>query len=112
MSDVAVAEPAAEAPIQAFTVTLIIRRFDPEVDAEPPAAADIFGRGIGASQQDDRFFEAWLKKVGDGWNTPAGRDIIWRSRSAAVPALLGTIIADAKTPSAERLRYFRAFDAV
>src|ERR1700738_323170 len=35
MSDVAAAEPAAEAPIQAFTVTLIIRRFDPEVDAEP-----------------------------------------------------------------------------
>ena len=31
----AVAEAPAEAPIQAFTVTLIIRRFDPEVDAEP-----------------------------------------------------------------------------
>jgi succinate dehydrogenase / fumarate reductase iron-sulfur subunit len=31
----AVSPGAAEAPIEAFTVTLIIRRFDPEVDAEP-----------------------------------------------------------------------------
>ncbi|HEU4807177.1 MAG TPA: 2Fe-2S iron-sulfur cluster-binding protein, partial [Homoserinimonas sp.] len=29
------AAPVPEAPIQSFTVTLIIRRFDPEVDAEP-----------------------------------------------------------------------------
>src|SRR5690554_7078189 len=29
------AAPVPEAPIQSFTVTLIIRRFDPEVDSEP-----------------------------------------------------------------------------
>ena len=27
--------PAAEAPIQSFTVTFLIRRFDPDVDTEP-----------------------------------------------------------------------------
>ena len=27
-------------------------------------------------------FDAWLAKVGGNWNTPAGRDIIWRLRSA------------------------------
>jgi succinate dehydrogenase / fumarate reductase iron-sulfur subunit len=27
--------PAPEAPIESFTVTLIIRRFDPDVDTEP-----------------------------------------------------------------------------
>jgi putative membrane-bound dehydrogenase-like protein len=66
--------------------------------------------GLAADRNEDAFFDAWRKRVGDNWNAPAGRDIIWRSRSAAVPALLATIIADARTPAAERLRYFRAFD--
>src|SRR5262245_9208933 len=42
--------------------------------------------GIGADQQEDAFFGAWLTKVGNNWNTPAGRDIIWRSRSKQAPA--------------------------
>jgi putative membrane-bound dehydrogenase-like protein len=68
--------------------------------------------GIGADKQEDRFFEAWLAMVGDNWNTPAGRDIIWRSRSVKAPALLVKIIADKNTPEPERARYFRALDFI
>src|SRR5690606_14967916 len=35
MSTVVTENPAVEAAIQPFTVTLIIRRFDPDVDEEP-----------------------------------------------------------------------------
>lgn len=66
--------------------------------------------GIGAALNEDACFEAWAKKAGDGWNTPAGRDIVWRSRSAKALPFLVKIIKDAKTPEAEQARYMRAFD--
>lgn len=68
--------------------------------------------GIGAFQQDDRFFSAWLDKVGPQWNTPAGRDIVWRLRSTKTPALLVKLIADKSIPEKEKQRYFRALDFV
>ena len=37
--------------------------------------------GIGADQNWDAFLDAYLSKVGDQWNSPVGRDIIWRSRA-------------------------------
>ena len=66
--------------------------------------------GIAADQQWDRYLAAWLKKTGEEWNTPAGRDVIWRSRAKATPALLAKIIQDEKTPAEVQPRYFRAFD--
>jgi len=33
--------------------------------------------GIGANRQWDPFLDAWLAQVGDKWNTPAGRDVIF-----------------------------------
>ena len=66
--------------------------------------------GIGADRQEDAFFAAWLKLVGTNWNTPAGRDIIWRSRSSEAPAYLTKIILDPNTSETERDRCFRAFD--
>jgi putative membrane-bound dehydrogenase-like protein len=68
--------------------------------------------GIGAATQDERFFDAWLKKVGDKWNTPAGRDIVWRIRSPKAPALLVKIIKNPATPKEERDRYIRALDFI
>ncbi len=65
--------------------------------------------GIGADQQWDRFFDAWLLKVGDAWNTPAGRDIIWRARTPKACSYLAQIIAQTATEE-EQYRYFRAFD--
>jgi hypothetical protein len=68
--------------------------------------------GIGAYGQDDRFFDAWLKKVGDNWNTPGGRDIVWRTRASKAPALIVRIIQDANTPQSEKDKYFRALDFI
>ncbi len=68
--------------------------------------------GIGAAGAEEACFDAWLKQVGDGWNTPAGRDIIWRSRSVKAPAYLVKIIKDKNTPKEERDRYFRALDFI
>lgn len=68
--------------------------------------------GIGAYGQEDRYFEAWLNKVGENWNTKGGRDIVWRSRSTKVPSLLVKLIADKTQPEAEKARYFRALDFV
>ncbi len=66
--------------------------------------------GIGADRQWDACLSAWLKKVGDGWSSPAGRDIVWRSRATQTPELLAKIVTDPDTPVATHPRYMRAFD--
>lgn len=64
--------------------------------------------GIGADRQENSFFDAWLARTGTNWNTAAGRDIIWRSRSAVSAGLMAEIISN---PGATNVpRYFRAFD--
>jgi putative membrane-bound dehydrogenase-like protein len=68
--------------------------------------------GIGAAGQDEAFFDAWMKKVGDNWNTPAGREIVWRLRSPKCAPLLAKIILDKNTPPQELWSYFRAFDFI
>ena len=66
--------------------------------------------GIGAANNWDGCLAAWLDKVGGHWNTPAGRDIIWRSRSGQTSEYLAKIISDPSTSTSELPRYFRAFD--
>ncbi len=68
--------------------------------------------GIGADRQWDSFLEAWLAEAGPQTDTPAGRSIIWRSRSKKTPALLARIIKDKSLSAAERDHYFRALDFV
>ncbi len=68
--------------------------------------------GLGADRQEEKFFDAWLAKVGGDWNTPCGRDIIWRSRAPSAAGYLAKIISDPNTPDTERPRYFRAFDFI
>lgn len=66
--------------------------------------------GIAADQQWDAFLGAYLAAVPDALKTPAGRDIVWRSRAKQTPALLAKILKDPATAEAEKPRYFRAFD--
>jgi putative membrane-bound dehydrogenase-like protein len=66
--------------------------------------------GIGAEGQWDACFGAWIKLAGERWNTPAGRDIIWRSRATATPGYLAKILLSEDLPAEEQPRYFRAFD--
>jgi len=68
--------------------------------------------GIGAARQWDIFLETWLAEAGPQTDTPAGRSIIWRSRSKKTPALLARIIKDKGLSAAERDHYFRALDFV
>ena len=66
--------------------------------------------GIGATGKWDVCFAAWLGKAGSTWNTPAGRDIVWRSRAKQTPAYLVKILKDASVTAEEQPRYMRAFD--
>jgi putative membrane-bound dehydrogenase-like protein len=66
--------------------------------------------GIAADGRWNDCFAAWRDGAGTGWNSPAGRDVIWRSRAARTPEYLTKILSNAETPSAELPRYLRAWD--
>ncbi len=68
--------------------------------------------GIGAAGNDDRFFETWIATVGDKWNTPAGRDIIWRLRAAKSADYLAKIIADKAVAEPTKMKFVRGLDFV
>ena len=64
--------------------------------------------GIGARGIDDSCFDAWFSEVKGNWNTPGGRDILWRLRTPKVASYLATLLLE--NPS--EMRYMRAFDFV
>jgi putative membrane-bound dehydrogenase-like protein len=66
--------------------------------------------GIGADGQWDAYLAAWLNKVSPDWNTPAGRDILWRSRGEVTPEYLTKIINSPDVDLDGTKRYLRAFD--
>ena len=66
--------------------------------------------GIGSDLHASSRLNAYLTKIGNDWNTPAGRDVIWRSRSNKAPALLAKFITSPDTGKEERDRYMRALD--
>ena len=66
--------------------------------------------GIGASNNWDACFAAWRQLKGEQWKDKAGKDIAWRSRSAAAIPMLAELIKDRSISREERERYFRSFD--
>ena len=66
--------------------------------------------GLAADKQWDAYLDAYLAKASEPWKTPAGRDIIWRSRAKKTPDLLVKIMKDPGLKEDEQPRYFRAFD--
>lgn len=62
--------------------------------------------GIGAIGSEDECFERWINEVGGNWNTPGGRDIIWRMRSPKTARFLSELLL----ASPNEMRYMRAFD--
>ena len=64
--------------------------------------------GISAEGQWESYFGAWLKKVDGKWNTPGGRDIIWRSRATEAAGYIVKILKDESTPEQSHPRYMRA----
>jgi putative heme-binding domain-containing protein len=65
--------------------------------------------GIGASGQEDACYAAWTKRGGNP-HSPAGREIVWRLRSAQCAQPLAAIMEDPSTPESEKPRFMRAFD--
>jgi putative membrane-bound dehydrogenase-like protein len=70
--------------------------------------------GIGAAGQEDLFFDALIEKIGEKnmINTPAGRDLVWRSRAQKSAPMLAAIILNPSTPPEMLWHYFRAFDFI
>ena len=66
--------------------------------------------GFGSTGHWDGRLTAWLAKVGDGWKTPAGREIVWRSRAAMTPRMLCELIGDATVSTSESLALVRGLD--
>ncbi|WP_044173438.1 PVC-type heme-binding CxxCH protein [Flectobacillus major] len=68
--------------------------------------------GIGADENWDACFKAYLGLVQNPNASLAGRDIVWRSRGESSVRLLASLATDASVDLKNRLRYFRAFDFV
>jgi putative membrane-bound dehydrogenase-like protein len=66
--------------------------------------------GIGSVKNEDLCFDTWLAAVGEKWNTPAGRDIVWRVRASKSPEYLARILMDESISANEKPRFLRAFD--
>ncbi|MDF1743842.1 MAG: c-type cytochrome, partial [Gimesia sp.] len=68
--------------------------------------------GIGMDEQEQKFISAWLKQAGDKWDTPVGRDLLWRSKIPLAVPYLVKIIEDPNTKLDTLPRYFRALDFI
>ncbi|TWU02081.1 PVC-type heme-binding CxxCH protein [Neorhodopirellula pilleata] len=66
--------------------------------------------GIGSDVRADDCFSAWSSLVGKNWNTPGGRDIVWRTRADAAAERIVELIADPKLSVEQTNRYFRALE--
>jgi len=67
-------------------------------------------QGFAAVSPWDGRLAAWLAKVGDGWKSPAGREIVWRSRAAVTPRMLCELIGMETISTSESLALVRALD--
>ncbi|MEO9021495.1 MAG: PVC-type heme-binding CxxCH protein [Ginsengibacter sp.] len=66
--------------------------------------------GIGADQQWNRFFEAYLHLVPDPLQTSQGRDVVWRARTDEALPFLMALASDSNKSWKSRQRFFRSFD--
>ena len=64
--------------------------------------------GIGCDRYADLYFQAWLDLVGENWKTAAGKQLVWRSRSALSSPMLAQMIREEQDPKMTA-RDFRSF---
>lgn len=114
-------QPLATDPSVAVRREAALSLRDLEASAAAPVWAELAARhdgadrwylealGIAADGRWELFLPAWEKLAGGQWNTLAGRDLIWRSRTPAALPKLAELIRSAGSEEG-RLRYFRAFD--
>lgn len=65
--------------------------------------------GLATDHCPETFFSTWLNRIGNQWDTPADRALIWRIRSKEALPYLMQLIKDKDTPREEITRYFRSF---
>lgn len=68
------------------------------------------GLGIGSDLNRETCFTTWMRTVENNWDTPSGRDIVWRSKAEASIPHLVSIIKNPSSSQQERERCFRVFD--
>ncbi|MEP7106527.1 MAG: PVC-type heme-binding CxxCH protein [Ferruginibacter sp.] len=66
--------------------------------------------GIGADNQWDKFFAAYIHKIKDPMQNAASQEIVWRARTEASVSYIAQLASQQQVPLINRLRYFRAFD--
>ena len=66
--------------------------------------------GLSSDLRPAECYEAWLAAVGGKWNTPEGRDIVWRIRAPEAADALVEIISDPSLELEDTNRYFRSLE--
>lgn len=66
--------------------------------------------GIGSDERPGECYEAWMERIESRWDTPAGRDIVWRVRADRAADAIVSIIGDPNLPLKETDRYFRSLE--
>jgi putative membrane-bound dehydrogenase-like protein len=64
--------------------------------------------GLPSDHCPDLYFNAWLEKNQQQWNTPEGLDIVWRVRSEQALPYLAEIAQNQNLPAIQLARYIRA----
>ena len=82
------------------------------VDGKPHVAGFVLrdASPMASNWRSEQTLDAYLAKASEPWKTPAGTDILWRSRAKKTPELLVKIIKDPATKEDDQPRYFRALD--
>ena len=66
--------------------------------------------GIGSDGRPNECFDAWMEHTGGRWDTPGGRDIVWRVRADRAADAMVSLIGDPNLPLKETDRYFRSLE--
>ncbi len=66
--------------------------------------------GIGSDVRAAECFDAWFDRIGGNWDTPGGRDIVWRVRAPRAADAIVSIIGNPKLKLKETDRYFRSLE--
>ncbi len=66
--------------------------------------------GIGSDLRAVECLDAWLASQYGKWNTPEGRDIVWRVRAPKAAKMMVELVRDPKLPLADTNRYFRSLE--
>ena len=66
--------------------------------------------GIGSDLRADECFTAWKELIAGKWDTPGGRDIVWRVRAKEAAKALVEIIRNPNLSLEQTNRYFRSLE--